>query len=197
MNEITFKEIVSIILFKPTTEIDLLLNQPKFKHVYIFPVLYGIFLGMYLAAGQVGLSNLQHLISVSIGSILSKTLFVVLFCFIYSWLVLFISNSLQGTANFNMTFGLMSYSMIPMVIGSILHLVFFLIGYSCAPLIQSDAMLTIMIRFIFLSQFVFVLWSVFILVIGNAFINSFSMTRSLISSAGLIILFAAWIIFRK
>ena len=36
MQDLSFKEIVRIIVLKPTSEIDIVLNQVKFKYIYLF-----------------------------------------------------------------------------------------------------------------------------------------------------------------
>ncbi len=38
-NDLTIKEIVRIIVLKPTTEIYILLAQTKYKYYYVFPTL--------------------------------------------------------------------------------------------------------------------------------------------------------------
>ena len=192
--EITFKEIVRIIVLKPTTEIDILLNQVKYKHIYLFPVLYGVIAGISKSVSKLGVSNIPHLLADSASSIALMLLYTFLFFFIYAWIVKFISNSLLGIASINMTYGLISYSMIPMIIGAIVYLFLKIFVYSDDSLLQSINSINL---FIYYSQIVFVLWSFFILIIGNAFINSFTMVRSFISSTGLVIVLILLAIFGK
>ena len=176
MNEITFNEIVRIIIFKPTTEIDRVLNQVKFKYVYLFPVLYALLGGLSLSFdhGTILLSTIS-----------SRLFFTYLISFIYSWIVFFISNSLKGSANINMTYGLISYSFIPLILGTTLFLLLKILFAICGVSIQT---ITLLNYFIYYSQIIFLIWTLFLLVIGNAYINSFSILRSFISSAGYILL---------
>lgn len=92
---------------------------------------------------------------------------------------MFISSLLKGDANLRMTFGLITYATIPMTIGAIFFLIIKLFFLSSGS--------TSVIYIIYYGQLIFVMWSLFILVIGNALINSFSVLRSFISSAALII----------
>ncbi len=184
MQDLTFKEIVRIIVLKPTSEIDIVLNQVKFKYIYLFPALYGVITGISKSVSKVGLSNIPLLLTNSLYSILIMTAFTFVFVFIYAWIIKYISNLLQGIANINMTYGLLSYSLIPIIIGALIYLSLKILFYTNGSLRSSIDSFNQMIYY---SQILFVFWSLFILIIGNAFINSFSMARSFISSAGLII----------
>jgi len=184
MQDLSFKEIVRIIVLKPTSEIDIVLNQVKFKYIYLFPALYGVIIGISKSVSKVGLSNIPLLLTNSLYSILIMTAFTFVFVFIYAWIIKYISNLLQGIANINMTYGLLSYSLIPIIIGALIYLSLKILFYTNGSLLSSIDSFNQMIYY---SQILFVFWSLFILIIGNAFINSFSMARSFISSAGLII----------
>jgi ABC-type multidrug transport system permease subunit len=154
---ITLKEIVRIIVLKPTTEIYPLLNQEKYKYATIFPLLYGIIVGISKSISKVGLHNPAHLIAQSIISIPSMILFTFLFCFIYAWIIKFISNMQQGTASISMIYGLITYALVPMIIGAIFYLIFKLFVYSNDSLLQFFAS---NYRFFYYSQSIFVLWSI-------------------------------------
>ncbi len=190
MDKITFQNIVRIIVLKPTTELDIILNQEKYKHLFSFPILYGIILGFSKTINKTGVANFIDLTATSIGPIILSVLIILISCFVYSWVIYFISKSLKGEASIDMTFGLVSYSLIPMVIGGVFYLMLKLFIYSYGQ----DYSINI---FIFYSQIIFVLWSTIILTIGNALINGFSMVRSLAATSWYFILFVLSIIFAK
>jgi hypothetical protein len=190
MDKITFQNIVRIIVLKPTTELDIVFDQEKYKHIFSFPILYGIILGFSKTINKTGVANFSDLTVTSIGPIISSILITLIACFVYSWVIYFISKSLKGEASIDMTYGLVSYSLIPMIIGVIFYLMLKLFTYSYGPGYSINI-------FIFYSQIIFVLWSTIILTLGNAFINGFSMIRSLAATSWYFILFILSIIFAK
>jgi hypothetical protein len=191
---ITFRQIIRIIILKPLTEIDLILNQEKYKYAHLFPLIYGIITGFSKSLSIFGFANLNDLVYNSVQSILFMLFLSYLFCFIFSWIVTFSSNLLKGISNFNMTYGLVTYASTPIIVGSTTALVLKIFLYATN---QSPETINISNFIIYNTQLIFVIWSLFIIVIGNAFINSFSMLRSFISSALLSVLIILISIFRN
>lgn len=154
------------------------------KLVYLLPTLYGLIYGASITISKFGLTHFGSVLGHLISDTLLKILFVFIFCYVYAWIILFISQLLKGISNINLTFSLVSYSLIPMIIGVALILAFKVIIDSIDLSKQS---LYYVNMFLFYFQYLFVLWSLYILIIGNAMINDFSKIKSSIATVGLVI----------
>ncbi len=161
-------------------DFEVVLNQPKYRYVYLFPVLFGLLLGIINFLNRIILGVEPHF-SGLLSSALKEIIIYLIVCHIYSWIVFVISNLFKGFANSRMTFAVVSYSMIPLIIGSFLILVlkigFYEMGYFG---------ISWMLYFIYLA---FLTWTIYVLTIGNSIINKFSFVKSFVASSSLIILY--------
>jgi len=194
MGQINLKKIIHIIFRNPIEGFELFLIYDKYKLVYLFPVLFGIVSGINRSLSKVRTQNLVYLVRHSLISACLIIVFVILYCFVYAKIVLFISHLLKGLSNLKMTFSLVMYSLFPMIIGTTLILVFQLILYFNDIQPQSLGFINVLIYGFYL---VFILWSLYILVTGNALINEFSTLKSFLSSVGIAVVMIAVVIIVK
>lgn len=194
MDQINLKKIIHIIFRNPIEGFELFLIYEKYKLVYLFPVIYGIFSGISKSITKVRTQNIGYFVKHSLISAGSIIVFAILYCFVYAKIVLFISHLLKGLSNFKMTFSLVLYSLFPTIIGAALILIFKLILYINDIQLQSLGLISVIIYSLYLVS---ILWSLYILVKGNALINEFSTLKSFLSSVGIAVVMIAVVIIVK
>ncbi|MCW3788921.1 YIP1 family protein [Plebeiibacterium sediminum] len=154
--------------------------------VFVFPLLYGTLVAISLSLNNYGYSKIGDLLGHLPLMIITRAVLILISCFIYSWIVLLISLLLKGLSNINYTFSLVSYSLIPLIIGALIFLILKLIFITANASMYSFKLLY---KFIYYFQHVFNLWTIYLLIIGNAMINDFSKMKSIIACAGIITIF--------
>jgi len=181
MDNLNFMKIVKMLLDNPRKNFEIVLNQPKYKYLYLFPALFGLVLGLNGFVNKYGIVNIEPHLPELYFSVLKEIIRYLIICYIYSWIVYWISRFFNGYANGKLTFAVVSYSLIPLIIGSFLILAlkigFFSFGYFGYFWMYYTMYLA------FLS------WSIYTLTTGNLIINGFSLIKSFISSSSLIIIF--------
>ncbi len=160
--------------------------------VYVYPLLYGLIFGISFTISKFGVANINTLFDHLPFILFSRTLITLISCYVYAWIILVISWFFKGVSNINLTFSLVSYSLLPMIGGALLFLLLKLILVTVDISVYSLQLVNI---FIFYFQYIFVLWSIYILTVGNAMINDFSKLKSFVASAGIVIVIIAIIIF--
>jgi len=178
--EITITNLMVSFLIKPIKGFNKILNQPKYNYIYLLIVCYGLFQGINKTLSEYDVSRFDLFLTKSIGAILIAIISIFIICFLYSWIIYFIGFSLKGLANYRMTFTVVCYSLIPLIVGSIL-IIFSKIVY----LNFSGISIETFNSFIYYFHGLFIVWSLYTLVIGYSLINKFSILKSTIGSIGI------------
>jgi hypothetical protein len=173
------KEFTSFLLLYKQNPIDLfsnLLNQVKYKYLYLILAMFGLCLAcntvidkLYLASGPLALDTIIY-----------PVLGAFLFTFIYSWIVAFINGLLNGHSNQKDVFAVIVYALIPLIFGSIILLLLKILFYT---LITSKNLYFNIYNELAFISIIFYCWSIVYLIIGNAIINDFSVIKSALTSA--------------
>jgi len=200
MGKINFKRIIHLVILKPLDGFEAILIQEKYNLFYFFPFFYGAIIGIsktfnkFLFLKSATPFKMGYILGDSLVTIISMAGVTILFCFIYSWIVFFLSLLLKGLSNFKMIFSLVLYSLIPMIIGAVFLFACKLILLASVSPGQLFEAITL---FLYCFQIVFIFWSLYILLIGNAMINDFSIAKSFLSSSLLIVILFAFGILAK
>jgi hypothetical protein len=178
----------------PLRDISSILALGASKQIYFFPIVYCMVVGISKYLSMAGMTFRPHLFIEAFTSTFILLLGIFIFCFIYSCIVWFISVSLKGIASVGMIFTLAFYSLTPMIMGAVIILLLKIIWFSSDFLIKNSENFTL---FIFFFQYVFIIWSICVFIIGNKVLNQFSIMKSIISSIGLLVIFAIVVVYQK
>lgn len=181
-------------ILNPTENIEQIFNRDSYEYVYLFPILYGVLIGINNAICKEGLSNISFLLGYIVFSVIATVLIISIIWFSYSWLMSLISFKMGGIASYKMTFVLFSYSFIPVCIGAIFILLINLIVLSNASLAIYIKSISQFLRYF---QLLTAIWALYFLIIGSSIINRFSKFKAGISSVGLILLIFVVAIIQK
>jgi hypothetical protein len=179
------------------------IKKDNYKFTLIVPILLGLMLGISrLPYWFIGVTHNWILLTDMFINAFFRIVIVVSFCFFFSWIFLNINKYWKGTANFKRIFALISYSLIPIVVGLFLKFVFdvillFLVNnisiYTARALVMMASINPYLPYFLIL----FAGWSFYLLITGNAKENGFSVKNSFISSFLLVALITVIVSFTK
>jgi hypothetical protein len=180
MNEFKFVDFIKVYFQKPIETFAILFNQPKFKYVYLLPIIFGFILGINDIINKSYLPVFDFNLGLVCISITKEILITILACYIYSWIMLFLNSLFQGYSNQSMAFAVISYSLVPLIVGYILITIIKLIAFSVLGLTEYAQIIT---RLLYIMYLAFYIVTIIFLIIGNSISNRFSILKSIIPSS--------------
>ncbi|MBK8884523.1 MAG: hypothetical protein IPN67_19855 [Bacteroidales bacterium] len=180
MEEIKFVDFIKVYFKKPINALTILLNQSTHKYAFLLPVIFGFILGINDIINKSYLQTYDLNIG-SVGILISKEILIVLFaCYVYSWIVVFLNSFFEGYSSQSMVFYLISYSLMPLILGSILVTILKLIAFLAFGRTEYGL---IIVRYLSAIYFAFYVLTLIFLIVGNSILNGFSIFKSIMPSA--------------
>jgi hypothetical protein len=181
-----FLDFIKIYKQEPIQTFSDLLSQSKYRYLYLILTIFGFILGFNSIINKIYLAK----IDIETGSIIFSMIKTIIVTFIvlyfYSWIVMYLNSIFQGFSNQKTIFAVIVYSLVPLIIGTIMISLLKIILFSLPGLHGS---IYGIIQLFYVVYLIFYLATLIYLIIGNAIANDFSIIKSAISTSTLPIIF--------
>ena len=180
MEQLRFIDFIRIYRQLPKEGFNTLLNQTKYRYIYILPVLLGLFLGFNDVLNKYYLNSSDINAGLIATSIIKEIIITMIFCYFYSWIVQTLNNLFQGVSSQSLIFAVLSYILVPVIFVSILISILKIILFSVFGLQEYYRFISIFLYLLYLG---FYIVSIVLLVIGNSIASKLTIIKSIIASS--------------
>jgi hypothetical protein len=181
-----FLDFIKIYKQEPIQTFSDLLSQSKYRYLYLILTIFGFILGFNSIINKIYLAKIDIETGSIIFSMIKTIIVTIIVLYFYSWIVMYLNSIFQGFSNQKTIFAVIVYSLVPLIIGTIMISLLKIILFSLPGLHGS---IYGIIQLFYVVYLIFYLATLIYLIIGNAIANDFSIIKSAISTSTLPIIF--------
>jgi hypothetical protein len=181
-----FIDFIKLFKQEPIKVFSDLLSQPKYRYLYLIVTIFGFILGFNGIINKIYLAKIDLETGNFIFSMIKTIVITFIVLYAFSWIVMYLNSIFQGFSNQKDIFAVIVYSLVPLIIGTLMISIFKIILFSVGGLQGS---IFGIIKLFYVVYLIFYFATLIYLIIGNAIVNNFSIIKSIISTSILPIIY--------